>query len=168
MKQGRQTQAFRGIGQDRTKSSSVRRTRESVRTTLVQRLRYRMDNAFSRGPMAIIVWLASMTVAVIVVAALSLALFRVRINAKNVGFIEAFWQSMLRVIDPGTMGGDNGWGLRITALLVTISGIFLASALIGIIAAAIDTKVQDLRRGRSFVVENAHTLISAGRPGSSR
>lgn len=164
MKQGRQTQAFRKVGQPTLKSSSVRRTREPVRTTYVQRFRYRMDNAFSRGPMAIIVWLASMTVAIIVVAAVFLALFRVRINDRNVGFIEAFWQSMLRVIDPGTMGGDNGWGLRVTALLVTISGIFLASALIGIIAAAIDTKVQDLRRGRSFVVEHGHTLILGWSP----
>jgi len=131
---------------------------------MMQRFRYRMDNAFSRGPMAIIIWLASMTVAIIVVAAVVLALFRVKINAKGVGFIEAFWQSMLRVIDPGTMGGDNGWGLRITALLVTISGIFLASALIGIIAAAIDTKVQDLRRGRSFVVEQGHSLILGWSP----
>ncbi len=130
----------------------------------MERFRYRMDNAFSRGPMAIIVWLASMTVLIIVFAALLLALFRVRINDRGVGFIEAFWQSMLRVIDPGTMGGDNGWGLRIVALLVTLSGIFLASALIGIIAAAIDTKVQDLRRGRSFVVEQDHTLIVGWSP----
>jgi voltage-gated potassium channel Kch len=164
MKQGRQTQAYRNVGQPARKSASVRRTREPVRTTFVQRFRYRMDNAFSRGPMAIIVWLASMTVAIVVVAALFLAAFRVRINDKNVGFIEGFWQSMLRVIDPGTMGGDNGWGLRVTALLVTISGIFLASALIGIIASAIDTKVQDLRRGRSFVVEHAHTLILGWSP----
>ena len=164
MKQGRQTQAYRGMGQPSTKSSSVRMTSEPVRASMMQRFRYRMDNAFSRGPMAIIVWLASMTVAIIVVAAIFLAIFRVKINAKGVGFIEAFWQSMLRVIDPGTMGGDNGWGLRITALLVTISGIFLASALIGIIAAAIDTKVQDLRRGRSFVVEQGHSLLLGWSP----
>jgi len=164
VKQGRQTQAYRGMGQPSTKSSSVRTTREPMRASMMQRFRYRMDNAFSRGPMAIIVWLASMTIAIIVVAAIFLALFRVKVNAKGVGFLEAFWQSMLRVIDPGTMGGDNGWGLRITALLVTISGIFLASALIGIVAAAIDTKVQDLRRGRSFVVEQGHSLILGWSP----
>ncbi|MFO7590181.1 MAG: potassium transporter TrkA [Acidimicrobiia bacterium] len=123
-----------------------------------------MDTAFSRGPMAVIVWLASMTVALILVASLVLAIFRVRINDASVGFVEGFWQSMLRVIDPGTMGGDNGWGLRIVALLVTIGGVFLASALIGIIAAGIDAKVQDLRRGRSFVVEHGHTLVLGWSP----
>ncbi len=164
MKQGRQTQAFRGVAQRPTSSSSVRTTRTHGEATWGQRFRYRMDTAFSRGPMAVIVWLASMTVALILIASLVLATFRVRINDANVGFIEAFWQSMLRVIDPGTMGGDNGWALRIVALLVTLGGIFLASALIGIIAAAIDTKIQDLRRGRSFVVEYGHTLILGWSP----
>ena len=164
MKQGRQTQAFRGVAQRPATSSSVRMTRQPLKATRVQRFRYRMDTAFSRGPMAVIVWLASMTAAIIVLAALILAMFRVRVNDADVGFIEAFWQSLLRVIDPGTMGGDNGWALRIVALLVTVSGIFLASALIGIIAAAIDTKIQDLRRGRSFVVEYGHTLILGWSP----
>ena len=164
MKHGRQTQAFRGVAQRPTTSSSVRRTREPLKISRAQRFRYRMDTAFSRGPMAVIVWLASMTVALILIASLVLAIFRVRINDANVGFVEAFWQSMLRVIDPGTMGGDNGWALRIVALLVTLGGIFLASALIGIIAAAIDTKIQDLRRGRSFVVEYGHTLILGWSP----
>jgi len=164
MKHGRQTRAFRGVGQRSAPSSSVRQTRQPVQATWGQRVRYRMDTAFSRGPMAVIVWLASMTVALILVASLVLAIFRVRINDESVGFLEAFWQSMLRVIDPGTMGGDNGWPLRIVALLVTVGGIFLASALIGIIAAAIDSKIQDLRRGRSFVVEYGHTLILGWSP----
>lgn len=164
MKQGRQTRAFRGVAQGPSSTASVRQTRRPVRASRGQRFRYRMDNAFSRGPMAVIVWLASMTVALILVASLVLAIFRVRINDASVGFVEGFWQSMLRVIDPGTMGGDNGWGLRIVALLVTIGGIFLASALIGIIAAGIDAKVQDLRRGRSFVVEHGHTLVLGWSP----
>ncbi len=164
MKHGRQTQAFRGVAQRPTSSSSVRQTSHTVQASWGQRFRYRMDTAFSRGPMAVIVWLASMTVALILVASFVLAIFRVRINDESVGFVEAFWQSMLRVIDPGTMGGDNGWPLRIVALLVTVGGIFLASALIGIIAAAIDSKIQDLRRGRSFVVEYGHTLILGWSP----
>jgi voltage-gated potassium channel Kch len=103
-------------------------------------------------------------VGIVVLAAFVLAIFRVRINDKDVGFFEAFWQSMLRVLDPGTFAGDNGWGLRVVALLITLTGIFLASALIGIIATAIDHKIEDLRRGRSFVVEFGHTLIVGWSP----
>ena len=34
-------------------------------------------------------------------------------------------------------------------LLLTIGGLFIVSALIGVIATGIDTKLADLRRGRS-------------------
>jgi len=29
------------------------------------------------------------------------------------GFVEGTWQSMLRILDPGVMAGDNGWQLRL-------------------------------------------------------
>ncbi len=44
-------------------------------------------------------------------------------------------------------------------LLLTIAGLFIVSALIGVIANGIDTKLADLRRGRSIVLEEDHTVI---------
>ena len=44
-------------------------------------------------------------------------------------------------------------------LVLTIGGLFIVSALIGVIAAGIDTKLADLRRGRSIVLESDHTVI---------
>ena len=44
-------------------------------------------------------------------------------------------------------------------LALTIAGLFIVSALIGVIAAGIDTKLADLRRGRSIVLEKEHTVI---------
>jgi K+/H+ antiporter YhaU regulatory subunit KhtT len=128
------------------------------------RLRYRLDNALSRGPFMVIGWLAAVTATLILTAALVLEVFRARVNHTRVGIVEGIWQSMLRVIDPGTMAGDSGWPLRITALFVTISGIFLASALIGIVAAGIDRQIEQLRRGRSAVLENGHTLVLGWSP----
>ncbi len=37
--------------------------------------------------------------------------------------------------------------------IVTLGGIFILSTLIGILSSAIDEKLQELRKGRSFVVE---------------
>ncbi|MFN8027403.1 MAG: hypothetical protein U0W40_13920 [Acidimicrobiia bacterium] len=68
-----------------------------------------------------------MTAAVILVSAVVLAVIGVRIGDHRVGLLEGIWQSMLRVVDPGTMSGDNGWP-RVTAVLITIAGIFLANA----------------------------------------
>jgi len=128
------------------------------------RWRYRLDNTLSRGPFMVVAWIAAVTVAVILVTAVVLTAIGARIGDHRVGAVEGVWQAMLRVIDPGAMGADNGWPLRVSALLVTIAGIFLASALIGLIAAGIDRRIEDLRRGRSAVVEHGHTLVLGWSP----
>jgi voltage-gated potassium channel Kch len=74
------------------------------------------------------------------------------------------WQSMLRVVDPGTMADDTGWLSRLLALLVTITGLLLLSALIGIVATGIDQKIEQLRKGRSIVLETGHTVILGWSP----
>ena len=126
-------------------------------------VRYRIDLLFSRGTSTVIVALVAATTLIVVLAATGLALLRLRIN-DSASYSEAMWQSLLRVIDPGTMAGDNGWSLRIISALVTLAGIFLASALIGLIAVALDQKIENLRKGRSFVVEQGHTLILGWSP----
>ena len=42
---------------------------------------------------------------------------------------------------------------------ITLGGLFVVSALIGVIATGLDAKIEDLRKGRSFVIESEHTLI---------
>jgi hypothetical protein len=41
------------------------------------------------------------------------------------GAVEGAWQSLMHAIDPGTLAGDQGWGLRLLMLAVTIGGIFI-------------------------------------------
>jgi hypothetical protein len=48
------------------------------------------------------------------------------------------------------------------ALIATLGGIFIVSTLIGVLSNAIDDKLEELRKGRSFVIEKNHTLISDG------
>jgi ion channel POLLUX/CASTOR len=121
--------------------------------------RYRLDNRLSRGT-APVIWLLGLTTLFLVtLAGLFLWLAEIRVNGRKTGGIEGFWLSLLRTLDPGTMGSDAGWGLRITSLLVTLSGIFIVSTLIGLLANGIDQRVSDLRRGTSPVVERGHTLI---------
>ena len=154
-----------GIQRSHTTHAPPQAARPAARRdTTWGRLRYRLDNALSRGPFMVIGWLAGATAAIILLSALVLELVHARINDAHVGFVEGLWQSMLRVVDPGTMSADNGWALRATALLVTIAGIFLASALIGLIAAAIDRQIEHLRRGRSAVLEHDHTLVLGWSP----
>lgn len=80
-------------------------------------------------------------------------------SGERLGFLEACWQSLLRIIDAGTFAGDSGWPERLLAFLITLCGIFLARSLIGLIASAVDQRIELLRTGRSAVLEEGHTLI---------
>ena len=129
------------------------------------RWRYRFDNAISRGTLPIIAWLGAAVLGVIVLGAFIITVFRADIaDETDPGFFESMWQTMVRVLDGGTFTGDSGWGLRLLTLVVTLFGITVAALLIGLIATAIAEKVEDLRRGRSPVIESDHTLVLGWSP----
>jgi Trk K+ transport system NAD-binding subunit len=129
------------------------------------RLRYRFDNAMSRGTLPVIAWLAAGVLTVIVLGAFIIVLAGSTFGGQtDRSFLESMWQTMLRVIDGGTFVGDAGWGVRLLSLVVTIFGITVAALLIGLISTAIGEKVDDLRRGRSPVVEHDHTLVLGWSP----
>ncbi len=129
---------------------------------LAAKLRYRFDLGLSRGPSVVIGYLGLLTLAIIVIAALVVTVFRLTgVNGgdEHLGVVEAFWQSLLRVVDAGTFAGDSGWVTRLVGLMITIAGIFIAGSLIGLIANAVDQRIEELRKGRSGVLEDDHTLI---------
>jgi voltage-gated potassium channel Kch len=114
----------------------------------------------SSGVIALIGWLATVSFILIIIAAIVLTLTGTsQEGSEPVGFIEGAWQSLMRTLDPGTMGQDTGWGFRIVMLSVTIGGIFVVSTLIGVLSSGISNKLDELRKGHSFVVEKEHTLI---------
>jgi len=130
------------------------------KTRFSDRLRYAVDNAFSKGSGTLILWLSILSVVIIGFMALVVSLFRITPDGESpLNFWEAFWRSLMRTLDAGTMGGDAGWGFRIAMLVVTIGGVFVISTLIGILSSAIEGKLDDLRKGRSQILEENHTII---------
>lgn len=131
------------------------------KTRWSDRIRYWVDNTFSRGTIALVAWLAvcSLVVILLAAAALTLAGFNQEGVTERLAFGEAAWEALMRTFDAGTMGGDTGWGYRWVMLFVTIGGIFIISTLIGVLTNAVEDKVQDLRKGRSRVIEHDHTVI---------
>lgn len=131
------------------------------KVSLIDRLRYAFDNTLSRGPIALIGWLAALSLVVILVAAaiISLAGLTQEENQTFPGFLEPAWQSLMRTFDAGTMGSDSGVGYRLVMLGVTLGGIFVTSTLIGVLTAGIEGKLEQLRKGRSRVIESNHTVI---------
>ncbi|MCL5999103.1 MAG: potassium transporter TrkA, partial [Chloroflexi bacterium] len=129
--------------------------------TTKDRLRYAFDNTMAAGPIALIGWLALLSLLVIVVVAAIVSLIGISPgdSTDRLNFLEAAWLSLMRTLDAGTMGGDTGWGFRIVMFFVTLAGVFVVSTLIGVLSTGIEDKLEDLRKGRSFVVEQNHTLI---------
>lgn len=135
--------------------------------TFSDHLRYRFDNTMSRGPVALIGWLFVMSAAII--GALSLVVYATNLvpaaDGSRPDFWHVVWMALMRTLDAGTMGGDDGsWPFLFTMLAITLAGIFLVSTLIGVLTTGIDAKLDELRRGRSFVVEQNHTLVLGWSP----
>ncbi|HEX8469470.1 MAG TPA: hypothetical protein VF633_00005 [Brevundimonas sp.] len=128
------------------------------KASLGERLKYGFDKSMAAGPIALVGWLSLVTLIVIVFAASVLALSHMGPDG-GFNFVEAAWQSLMRTMDAGTMGGDAGWGFRILTLFVTLMGILVFSALISIISAGLDSALDSLRKGRSRVLETDHTVI---------
>ncbi len=66
---------------------------------------------------------------------------------------------VMHAIDTGNVAADKGWKFRLAMLIVTFGGIFGVSTLIGIVSSGIDAKIENLRRGRSRVIETDHIVI---------
>ncbi|MBP9796784.1 MAG: hypothetical protein KBD42_12130, partial [Chitinophagales bacterium] len=129
-------------------------------STFTKKMRYAFDNTMSKGPIALIIWLGIISLILIIFASIILAVTGIaQPEEEGLNFIEAAWQSLMRTLDAGTMGGDAGWGFRIIMLIVTLGGIFIVSILIGVLSSGIEGKLDELRKGKSEVMENDYVLI---------
>lgn len=135
------------------------------KVTWEDRFRYQFDNMMASGTKALIFWLFLLSIIMILIVSLVVVLFNIGpAGGEPLNFLEAFWAGLMRTLDAGTMGADEGWFFRIPMLVITIGGIFIVSALIGILTTGLDSKLDDMRKGRSFVVEQEHTVILGWSP----
>ncbi len=131
-----------------------------TKPTFSERFRYWFDNWMSRGAIALMALLGIATLVLVLIVGVVVWVARqVPEDAPDISFGDILWGNLMRTLDPGTMGGDQGWGFRIFMLLITIGGLIIVASLIGIISGAFDSKVEELRKGRSKVLEKDHTLI---------
>ncbi len=128
--------------------------------SLKDRLRYRFDNLMARGIGAQILLLAVITLVLVVLAALATVVFGVQDDGHNDSFGLVVWKSLMHSLDAGAIGGDPiSRPFLAVMLVVTIGGIFVLSALIGVLNQGFGEMLDNLRRGKSSVVERGHTVI---------
>lgn len=131
-----------------------------VRERLRARFRYWFDGTMDRGTPALISWLALASLLLIGVASTLVVLFTDTDAEDNGGWAGVAWMSLLRTLDPGTMGGDTGGPVFLGLMLaVTIGGIFIVSALIGVLTTGLNQRINQLRKGRSQLMERGHTIV---------
>ncbi|MGC4173868.1 CASTOR/POLLUX-related putative ion channel [Demequina sp.] len=125
------------------------------------RLRYRFDNLMARGNVAVIGLLGLISLAWIIVIGLVAFVFSIHPTDQDerYSFVEGTWRQLTFTLDPGTFSGDVGWAWRIASLLTTLFGVLVVASLIGVVSAAFDDQIAQLRKGRSSVLEHGHTVI---------
>jgi len=125
-----------------------------------EKYRYKFDNLMSKGPGAMIGLLGVLSLITVIIAGFVYWGFKLTSEGEDpMNIAEGFWQGLMRAMDPGTVAGDIDWVFRLFGLLITLSGIFILSTLIGILGSGIESKLDELRKGKSRVLESNHTLI---------
>ena len=125
-----------------------------------QRLRYWFDNTMSRGTVSLIGWLALASGILIVTVSLGLLVVEgpaVDGTPPPTGF-QLLWRTFtstfgLAIPDDGTKAVLAFW------FVLALGGIFIVSALVGLLTSGMNRQLEQLRKGRSLVVETDHTVI---------
>jgi len=136
-----------------TKSKTV--SRSLLRFTFKEFVFYRMDFLLSNWSAAKPMALLMATYVLIMTGAILYYLF----GESSDSFTESVWRSWTFVADPGTHSEEVGLLSRFVALLLTIGGMLIFALVIGIIADGVSDLLDDLKKGRSRVIESNHTLI---------
>ena len=125
------------------------------------KIKYRFDSFVSQGTMSMIKGLGVITLIVITLfGSTLLALGLHPDHDMNFNIFESIWVNLTHALDPGVLGNhDENWPFRMFMLLTTVLGLVIISTLIGLVSNGILTKLEVLRKGRSFVIEKDHVLI---------
>ncbi len=129
-----------------------------ARTSVVgPRLRYWFDNTMTRGTPALIGWLSLVCLGLVVPVSALL----VRADTGRPGTprsqLGEIWKNVSSTLKLGGAVGTPAFVLL--SILLALVGLFFASTLVGLIAAGVNRKIMDLRRGRSVVLEDQHTVL---------
>jgi len=125
------------------------------------KINYRFDSFVSQGTMSMIKGLGVITLIVITIFGGMLLAFGLHPDHDmNFNIAESIWVNLTHALDPGVLGNhDENWPFRMFMLLTTVLGLVIISTLIGLVSNGILTKLEILRKGRSFVIEEDHVLI---------
>ena len=131
-----------------------------ARFRLIDRIRYRLDSTLSRGPSALILWLFLLGgVLALIGAAIVTASNSAPPGPGGIrpGFGLLTWQGWQRTLNLNVGIGPLFYVLG--TFIPTLGSLFIGGIFIGLLTGGIQNRIRNLRRGRSLVIEQGHTVI---------
>ncbi|MBB5866804.1 voltage-gated potassium channel Kch [Allocatelliglobosispora scoriae] len=125
------------------------------RITRRARLRYWFDNTMSRGTLGLIGWLAVVSIVMVLVVTGALALVE---PPGEDNPVQLLWQTFVSTF---SLGAPETGTVPVLALwfVLGVGGIFIVSALVGLLTSGVNRRLEQLRKGRSQVLERDHSVI---------
>ncbi|VAI40073.1 unnamed protein product [Triticum turgidum subsp. durum] len=133
--------------------SRLRRSRGSEDVAFNKRLAYRVDIFLSLHPYAKPLVLLVGTMLLIGLG--GLALYGVTDDSLS----DCLWLSWTFVADAGNHANAVGLGPKLVSVSISIGGMLVFAMMLGLVTDSISEKFDSLRKGRSEVIEQSHTLI---------
>lgn len=137
------------------------KSKEKNRYSKLEIIKYQFDNFVSRGIRGIIILLFVITIIFVLLMSLPI-IFSPQYEGPEI--INEIWDNFATVINAWWPFGDgievtNNIQYLVSRGVIALFGLFLTSILIGLISESIDSKVRELRKGKTKVIEDGHIII---------
>lgn len=121
-----------------------------------QRIQYLFDQYLAKGTLSLVWMLAVVTFTSVVLIGVAAWAS----SGRDGSALGTIWTSFMQTLDAGNLSDEEGsFGYVFLMTLSTIIGIFLTSILISILSNGLQSRLENLRKGTSRILEKNHTLI---------
>ena len=132
----------------------------TTKARLRDRARYWFDNTMSRGTISLIGWLAVASAALVVTITVAMVLFApAAADGTPPTLLERLWNTFVTAFSLAVPSTEPSRRMLVLWFLLALGGIFIVSALVGLLTSGLNQRLELLRKGRSRVIETGHTVI---------
>ncbi len=127
----------------------------------LKKLRYKFENSLSKGSIAVFFWLMGFMFFIMLLYSITLQFFERMEGVENPKpFLQAMYESYYQLLSPyGVATWNDAYYFRLLMGILCLIGMFIASMLVGLVYYAIADKIEEIKRGRSRIMESNHIVI---------
>jgi ion channel POLLUX/CASTOR len=130
-----------------------------MQVPFLSRLRYHFENSLSKGSGSVILWLGGFTFFFLIITTFVIIFFENISSEEPMGFVQAFYEGFYQLLSPGVIDWEMASHFRWLMAILCLVGLLIVSILIGLVSSTIESKIEDLKRGRTVIQEKNHIAI---------